>query len=584
MSDTQGHHTGEADVPRGGCAPSRAAWQGTLLTTLTGIMFGVMLAFISIYLYYDYVSKNCAGFGAQGACESAAVADCVWTDYSSGAGAAPAPRCLFGDYQTVNCSAAATPDACGAESSKCAYNYESNVCYHSAGLPAVETGLFASAPVFGALIGPNVGGKLMEKLPFRTGCFILTGFMLLACVATTVARAVDSFALMVVFRVVMGIAMSAPRVSVPLYLFKTLAPFDAGRVSARLQPTTMVGFAIVYVYGFVVAPTPADLASGDVRMEERIHWLIALQWVASIAFGVVCVVVDEPPAADGAAADGAAEAVAADSGNVLAGEVSAAAGDADAVEMEGKADGDAVVVVVAPAEQPKEYAPLRKLGFLLVGFCIAFGFMGTGYSVLSVFVPLASEDLIGVPTLLAPLLFVGIALPSGVVGMATKGKYPARTAMLIGSTALCVCDVIVGVASLPGVVESTLARHVIVGVGLILFIMAIEMFAGSAFFELSLSCFPTSLAETGSGVVQGAVNGIGMLELLLFPIVLESVSGGPAGNKRYGFAVIVLFLAALGCLNVVALVLFMHPLDDIKAQFGGADADGAAVEAPAEAA
>jgi MFS family permease len=557
-----------------GCLPSRAQWQGRLLGVVTGVIFGLGLGFISMYLYYDHLSKDCSRLRTAPACAAAAAGRCVWSNHSTAAPAGQAAaRCLFPDFATINCTAAATATQCGAAGSECVFDYDNLVCYHAAGLSPLETGLFAGAPALGATVGSVGGGYILRVLSYRATLAAIAATLLVACLATTVARAVDSVGLMIAFRVVFGVAMAAPRVVAPLFIFRTMPVDDAGGVVATIQPMTSLGMAITFVFAFVVAPVDF---SQDTNMETRIHFLVALQWLGSLGFAVVAFLMTEPQTPEEQLAEVRRQPVELVQQSPDEHHSAYPAVRRRPVNLTVSVPGEHMSSSAAPiaAEDALELAqryevvePCALLRYLLIGATVAMGFVGTGLPIVTAYTPRVSQDLVGLPPIIAPMLLSAVSVPSGFVAMAVKGRISARNSMLVGATVLALCDLLIGVATLPGVIDDALTRYVLTGIGFVLFLFTVEVFVGSTFFELAVAIMPRSIARMGSGIVSAVVNVIGLLQTVLFPTVVVALSGGPTGNQRTGIGICFIALCVMGLVAVAILTVTMFPHREVIKHF-----------------
>jgi hypothetical protein len=122
-------------------------------------------------------------------------------------------------------------------------------------------------------------------------------------------------------------------------------------------------------------------------------------------------------------------------------------------------------------------------------------FLFTGSSGFGAFVPLYSEDLLGIEPKFAPLLNTIITVPSGLValGIRTLIRAPRRV-FLIGTTTIAVVVSICGATAMPGAVDDTATRHRIALAMYVIFWFTFVACIGSSFFELALAIFPRPYA------------------------------------------------------------------------------------------
>ncbi|GAA1424196.1 sugar porter family MFS transporter [Agrococcus citreus] len=158
------------------------------------------------------------------------------------------------------------------------------------GLEALTEGIVTSSLVFAAAVGALVGGRCSDRFGRRT---VLLALALLFFVGTVVLVAAPGFALLVVGRVLLGLAVGGASTVVPVYLAE-LAPFEIrGSISGRNELAIVSGQLAAFVVNAVIGSTlghldgvwrvmfavcalPAiALFAGMLRMPESPRWLAA---------------------------------------------------------------------------------------------------------------------------------------------------------------------------------------------------------------------------------------------------------------------------------------------------------------------
>src|SRR3954452_12034097 len=174
------------------------------------------------------------------------------------------------------------------------------------GLTAVSEGLVTSTLLVGAAIGSVVGGRINDSLGRKKTLTILAVFF----VGTLGGVFAPGLGVLLVARVVLGLAVGGASVTVPVYLAE-LAPTErrgslAGRNELAIVVGQLLAFAInavigtvwgeqpgVWRYMLAVAAIPAvALFVGMLKMPESPRWLISKNRYDE-ALAVLCRVRDE---------------------------------------------------------------------------------------------------------------------------------------------------------------------------------------------------------------------------------------------------------------------------------------------------
>lgn len=157
------------------------------------------------------------------------------------------------------------------------------------GLTPITEGIVTSSLLFGAAAGAFAGGRLSDAIGRRRTIIALSVVFLLGTIVAVIA---PSFGIMVVGRVILGIAVGGASTVVPVYLAE-LAPYEirgslAGRNEVMIAVGAFAAFLVNAIIGNVwghidgvwrvmlaVCAVPAiALFIGMLRMPESPRWLV----------------------------------------------------------------------------------------------------------------------------------------------------------------------------------------------------------------------------------------------------------------------------------------------------------------------
>ncbi|WP_347755583.1 sugar porter family MFS transporter [Agrococcus sp. ProA11] len=156
------------------------------------------------------------------------------------------------------------------------------------GLEAFTEGIVTSSLVFAAAIGALIAGRLSDAFGRRT---MLIALAVLFFVGTVVLVAAPGFAVLVLGRVLLGLAVGGASTVVPVYLAE-MAPYEIrGSISGRNEVAIVIGQLAAFIVNaligitlghldgvwrimFAVCALPAiALFAGMLRMPESPRWL-----------------------------------------------------------------------------------------------------------------------------------------------------------------------------------------------------------------------------------------------------------------------------------------------------------------------
>jgi hypothetical protein len=588
-----------------------------LFNVLGGFGFGLGLAYISFYFTYNGMNTDCAGLLSADACLSAKFADCVWTSSlgaasSNGSAVTSAASCKYPDYETVFCGQYTTADTC---SGVCFFDVTASECNHAAGFTPVESGVFACSFFVGGVFGPWIMNVFLHFFWFRPGAFACAATILFGTVLNHIARGTNAFWLLLISRFVYGVGSTALRQLGSLFAFRAVTPARASTAVSTIQVSTESGLLIAGLVTYFAAPT--DFAA-NLQLERRFHGFLALQHFVAVMTVITAVLAKEPqpatppavPATGGGQEELKPEEMVDDmnsSGAAVNVIVSSRFPESSSTESADNSQQQLAVIAVTVAAVDGGSAPslsttasshsgggavpIPAEGFLapllhhptplLVGVVMSAVFLFTGSSGFGAYVPLYSEDLLGIKPKFAPLLNTIITVPSGLValGIRTLIRAPRRV-FLIGTAAIAVVVSICGATAMPGAVDDTATRHRIALAMYVIFWFTFVACIGSSFFELALAIFPTSVRANGGGFVTGMMSLMSVVSNLLFPVVASAMAA-PSGERLVGFAGWLFVGAGVSAVGLCVMVPLMHEAsDDEDDNQVGEIADDVTGEAP----
>jgi MFS transporter, SP family, major inositol transporter len=157
------------------------------------------------------------------------------------------------------------------------------------GLSDLQVGIVISSLVFAAAVGALVGGKISDAIGRRTTIIVLA---VMFFVGVLVAVFSPNFAILVVGRIILGLAVGGASTVVPVFLAE-LAPFEIrGSITGRNELAIVVGQFAAFVVNYILFATlghvegvwrimfgvcalPAvALFFGMMRMPESPRWLV----------------------------------------------------------------------------------------------------------------------------------------------------------------------------------------------------------------------------------------------------------------------------------------------------------------------
>lgn len=506
---------------------SVACFKIAIVNIIGGLMFGYQIGFVGVYNTYNSINSNCSALTTEAACGSVHFADCVWGSFANVSGAhGNASACYFSDVKSGYLCGAYNGDqsACG-DHSACIYNHDSNTCEHALGWTPPELGVFAAAMIIGGMIG-SFGVAPILRIFGRKKTLLLIGVV--ATVSSGlmhVASRVDSYPLFVAARILIGVAGGMTCVACPLYVDE-MAPEDLkGQIGVLFQVFLTLGIMIAAAVGYGLEPRDFSV---DLQMRMRMQVVIGVSSaLCALVIPMSLLIAESRKWVSGGMQGEDAE---------LQGPSYLDDDDADKSSFTG------------------------NIGPLLVAVALSIAQQLTGINAIMNYAPNITAS-VGLTPLLGNLIVMAWNFVTTLVSIPVAKRFSTRQMYLTGAFIASGACLMTGVPVFPGVVADDKTRHIVAGVGIIIFIAAFEIGMGPAFYMLAQQLFPRTFRSKGSSftiVVQFVFN---IIINVCFPIAVTGLSGGPAGNQNRGMGIVFMFFGCAGLTSWFVLVKFLHPAE-----------------------
>ncbi|NQX16858.1 sugar porter family MFS transporter [Rathayibacter sp. VKM Ac-2857] len=395
------------------------------------------------------------------------------------------------------------------------------------GLTAFTEGVVTSSLLFGAAFGALTGGRLSDSLGRRKTIILLAVFFLLGaltCVFT------PNFEIMVVGRIVLGLAVGGASVVVPVFLSE-LAPFEIrGALAGRNELMIVIGQLAAFVVNAVI---------GTVWGEHEGVWRYMLAVAALPALALLLGMLRVPESPRWLTSKGRDDEALAVLSTIRTPERAAA----ELAEIE---------------HLTAEESSTRKAGWrfladkwilriLLVGIGLAVGQQLTGINSImyygqSVLTEAGFDQSAALIANIAPGV---IAVVGGIIGLALMQRINRRTTLLLGFVLTTLSHFAIGVASLALPVGSS-ARPYVILLLVVVFVGSMQTFLNIAIWVMLSEIFPLRIRGLAIGISVFCGWTANALLGLFFPSVVEAV--GISGTF-FGFGVIgigaIVFIATM---------------------------------------
>ena len=403
-------------------------------------------------------------------------------------------------------------------------------------LTSFESGLVVGAVPIGAVVGAGFAGRLSDAYGRRL--LILVSAVVFFVGSLVCASAPDT-AVLVIARVVLGVAIGLASATAPVYISEVAPPDIRGRLVTFFQLAVTVGIVLAYVVGL------AFDSSEDWR------WMLGLGAVPALALGIGMLQMPQSPRwLVMAGRDFEARAVLA----------RMRSGDPDTIEQE------IVEIKGEVGAKPGTWSDLRKpviRAALVVGIGLAILQQVSGINTVIYYAPTIVQ-FTGVDSSAAAILAsvaVGIVnVGMTLVAIRLLDRAGRRPLLLIGSAVMALALSALALVFIAGA-GSTLGSVIAIG-SLMLYVGAFAVSLGPIFWLLNAEIYPLEVRSKAAAVGTMANWLFNFFVSLTFLLLIDALGRGGAFFFYAGICVVTFFF----CRALVPETKGKH-LEDIQAVF-----------------
>lgn len=477
-----------------------------------GMIFGYNVGMVPIYLNYNDVSTNCTKMTAENSCNSLSFVTCDWTVHNSSS------ECLFPDV--VHCTTL-THDECK-KYDFCYFDHSCGECLHNVGWDPTKTGVFAGAMIVGAMFGSFLCGPLMTKVG-RCRALLIAGVIgTIGSILVSVGRASNVFALIIIARLIVGVTCGMATVVSPAYVNEMAPEALKTRLGCVFQIAVTFGIVFAAAFGYALAPNSYD---HPLHMETRYHFFLNISTLVSLLCVVAALWVPE-------------------STKWLE---LATGGEKDDIQM--------------PLVDTTEHTWSSMWFQLIVAVVLSAAMQLTGINAIMNYAPKITKAA-GFPPLLGNFIVMLWNFVTTLASIPISKKFSFRQMYLIATFVASIACLFCGIPVLPGVLNDETVKHIMVGIGILLFIAAFEIGMGPPFYVLAQEVFPRTFRSKGASFTLATQFIFNIVINVCFPICQQAFSGGPDGNQDKGLAILFMFFGGTGLAAAVFLTKFLRPVDE----------------------
>ena len=496
-----------------------------LVNIVGGLLFGYAIGFVPIYTTFNEMNTDCTGLKDQDACASVKHAACFWSPINATYG-----ECLYRDHAANPCRQQTNQSSCDVYPA-CAWDFSKTRCQHSPAWTPSQTGLFATAMIVGGLFGSTFAAKVVSLLGTKKTIFASAMIGLLSTMCVTIARAEGVFALLVIGRVLLGLACGFACVACPLYVGEMTPAAYSGPVGVLFQVACTFGIFLAASMGLILQP---HSFTGDMKMELRFQILIGVQWLVSGALVPVSMII--PPLTSEKQGD--------------------------------EPEKEAIVVKTInrntlPAGESD--IPFRALLIPLIGsIALCSAQQLTGINAVMNYAPSITAAA-GLAPLTGNFIVMFWNFVTTLVSIPLAKRFSARRLFITATVVASTSCLLTGIAIFPGVISSATPRHVLACLGIVVFIAAFEMGMGPTFWIHAQSLFPGKYRGPGCSftlVFQFILN---IIINFAFPVSVVALSGGPSKDQDKGMASVFMIFGSFGAVSVMAMFKTLRPAEQEEA-------------------
>jgi len=531
---------------------SKAAMAVAVINIVGGMLFGYNIGFVPIYSTFNTINANCSGFVTADACNSVVHTNCVWLTLDVNRG-----ECVFGPLESgpvVQCKLLTVEATCNTQID---CHWDAGVCENNAGWDAVKTGIFAGAMIVGATIGAFGCPPLMERVGQKKTVLLQGIIGVVGSVLCSIARAADTYGLLIVGRVIVGLACGGSTVVCPAYVADWAPKAIAEPLGCMYQIACTFGIMFVALVGVIAQPTAPFNTS--MHMEARLQAVCIISTFISLLSILASVFVMKP-----------------DKSALL--EEVIAAEDREKRPMINNTDGPSPAVSPAASPSttakprpgyvhsggdvslPHEYRNVCDTKFaLFVAWVVTVGFQLTGINAIMNYAPQITKAA-GFQPLVGNFIVMLWNFLTTMASIPAAKRFSLRKMFLTGTAVASSACLVVGIIIYPGVTTNMAAQHVLVGLAILIFIAAFEVGMGPPFYLLARDLFPEGKVRAQGASFTLASNFVfNIIINVVFPVAVVAISGGASGDQNKGMSVVFFFFAAVGTVCTGFFWKFLHP-------------------------
>ncbi|MFH8568082.1 sugar porter family MFS transporter [Streptomyces sp. NPDC017993] len=397
------------------------------------------------------------------------------------------------------------------------------------GLDPLTEGIVASSLVLGAAFGALFGGRLSDRYGRRRTILGLAVLFFVGALGTALAPGI---AVMVLFRVLLGLAVGGASATVPVFIAE-LAPADRrGRLVTQNELMIVTGQLLAYTSNAVIAETVGE---GGVW-----RWMLAIATVPAVLLWFGMLFVPESPR--WLAAHGRAD----EAKRTLSRVRDPLVVDAEFAEIERR--------VATDAGEPR--AGWRDLATPWVRRLVTFGFglavltQLTGVNSIMYFAPKILLDTgLGTQAALTATITNGVvAVLAVATGMWLLGRFGRRPMLLTGQLGVTASLVLIAVCLM--VLPQSTARSYLVLAFMLTFLLFMQGCVATVFWLMLSEIFPLRLRGFAMGTAVFGTWMANFVVTLTFPPLMDAIGG-----------VTFLIFAAV---NVVTYVFYLRAVPETR--------------------
>ncbi|MEU0839601.1 sugar porter family MFS transporter [Streptomyces sp. NPDC005962] len=372
------------------------------------------------------------------------------------------------------------------------------------GLSPLTEGVVASSLVAGAAFGALYGGRLSDAYGRKRAILGLAVLFFVGALGTSLA---PDLVVMVLFRVLLGLAVGGASATVPVFIAELAPAAHRGRLVTQNELMIVTGQLLAYTSNAVIAKT---MGEGDAW-----RWMLALATIPAVLLWIGMLFVPESPRwlASRGRFDDAARTL----GLIR---------DPEVVEPE---FAEIKRRVMADAGEPRaSWGDLRTpwvRRLVIFGFALAVLTQLTGVNSIMYFAPTILLDTgLGTQAALTATIANGVVAVLAVsTGMWLLGRYGRRPMLLTGQIGVTVSLVLIAFCFLA--LPASTARSYLVLASMLLFLLFMQGCVATVFWLMLSEIFPLRLRGFAMGMAVFGTWTANFVVTLAFPPLIAAIGG-----------------------------------------------------------